>query len=268
MTERSEGAGERGVLTPEAPLLSRRLLTIEVWVVFALSLGASGVQALLQLVASLTAPKSLTRQTALLVGSLAPGRPWIDLMFQLFNIAITVAPVALVAYLLMRSGESLATLGADLREPGRDVAKGAVLAAVIGGAGLALYLAAWGVGANLTVVPARLPPVWWRIPVLLLAAAQNGVLEEVLVAGYLLHRLSQLGWRPGRALTVSALLRGSYHLYQGFGGFAGNVAMGVIFGRLYQRWGRAAPLVVAHTLIDAVTFVGYTLLHGHVSWLP
>jgi hypothetical protein len=86
--------------------------------------------------------------------------------------------------------------------------------------------------------------------------------------GYLLHRLSQLGWRPGHALTVSALLRGSYHLYQGFGGFAGNVVMGLIFGRLYQRWGRAAPLVVAHTLIDGVTFVGYTLLHGHVAWLP
>lgn len=255
-------------LTPEAPALDRRLLTTEVWVVFALSLGASGVQALLQLIASLTAPKPLSHQQALLVGSLAPGRPWIDLTFQLFNIVVAVVPVALVAYLLVRSGESLATLGIDRRMPVRDMVRGAMLAALVGGAGLALYLIAYHSGANLTVVPARLPPVWWRIPVLLLAAAQNGVLEEILVAGYLLHRLSQLGRRPGRALAVSALLRGSYHLYQGFGGFAGNVAMGLIFGRLYQRWGRAAPLVVAHTLIDGVTFVGYTLLHGHVSWLP
>jgi hypothetical protein len=251
-----------GVTLPaEAPALTRRLLAAEVWVVLALSLGASGVQALLQLIASLTAPKPLARQRALLVGSLAPGRPWIDLIFQLFNIAVAVAPVVLVAYLLTRSGESLASLGVDL-------AYGAALAAVIGGAGLGLYLAAYHAGANLMVVPAQLPPIWWRIPVLVLAAAQNGVLEEVIVAGYLLHRLSQLGWRPGRALAASALLRGSYHLYQGFGGFAGNVVMGVIFGRLYQRWGRAAPLVVAHTLIDTVTFVGYTLLHRHVSWLP
>jgi membrane protease YdiL (CAAX protease family) len=253
---------------PEAPALDRRLLTAEIWVVFALSLGASGVSALLQLIASLTAPKSLSRQKALLVGSLAPGRPWIDLAFQLFNVAVAVAPVALVAYLMVRSGESLATLGVDRRRPAQDARRGAALAAVIGGAGLGLYLAAYHAGANLTVVPAQLPPVWWRIPVLILAAAQNGVLEEVLVAGYLLHRLAQLGWRDGRALGVSALLRGSYHLYQGFGGFAGNVIMGLIFGRLYQRWGRAAPLVVAHTLIDGVTFVGYTLLQGHVSWLP
>ena len=103
---------------------------------------------------------------------------------------------------------------------------------------------------------------------LVLSAAQNAVLEEVLVAGYLLHRLRQLGWSDNRALLVSALLRGSYHLYQGFGGFAGTVAMGLLFGRLYQRWGRVTPLVVAHTLIDVVAFVGYAELAGHVSWLP
>ena len=28
------------------------------------------------------------------------------------------------------------------------------------------------------------------------------------------------------------------------------------------------PLIVAHTLLDVVAFVGYTLLAGHVSWLP
>jgi CAAX amino terminal protease family. len=64
------------------------------------------------------------------------------------------------------------------------------------------------------------------------------------------------------------VLRGSYHLYQGFGGFIGNLAMGVVFGRLYQRWGRTTPLIIAHSLIDAVAFAGYAVLHGHVSWLP
>ncbi|GAB3978967.1 type II CAAX endopeptidase family protein [Actinoallomurus acanthiterrae] len=248
--------------------LSRRLLTAEIWVVFAVSLGASGVQALLQLIASLTRPKALSHQKALIVGSYAPGRPWIDLTFQLFGIASALAPVALVAYLLARSGESLRTLGVDRRRPLQDLLRGAALAAVVGGTGLAFYLAAYYSGANLAVVPAQLPAVWWRIPVLLLSAAQNGILEEVIVAGYLLHRLSQLEWSPGRALTLSAVLRGSYHLYQGFGGFAGNLIMGLLFGVLYRRWGRAMPLIVAHTLIDAVTFVGYTLLHGHVSWLP
>jgi hypothetical protein len=177
--------------------------------------------------------------------------------------------VLLAVHFLTRSGEGVAPLGLGAARPqALDLARGVGLAAVIGGSGLALYLAAHAAGVNLTVVPEALPAVWWRTPVLLLSAAQNAVLEEVLVVGYLLHRLRQLGWRDGPALAVSAVLRGSYHLYQGLGGFAGNLVMGLLFGRLYQRWGRVRPLVVAHALIDAVAFVGYAYLVGRVSWLP
>ena len=176
--------------------------------------------------------------------------------------------MALVWYLLARSGEGLSDIGADLSQPGRDGLRGAALAALIGGTGLGLYLAAFHLGFSLNVVAESLPPVWWRIPVLILNAAQNGILEEILVLGYLLRRLDQLGWSPWRAIVFSAVLRGSYHLYQGFGGFLGNAAMGLIFGYLYKRWGRVMPMIIAHTLIDTVAFVGYAVLHGHVSWLP
>jgi len=47
----------------------------------------------------------------------------------------------------------------------------------------------------------------------------------------------------------------------------GYLVMGLIFGRLYQRWGRVGPLVVAHALIDAVAFVGYAYLAGRVRGL-
>jgi membrane protease YdiL (CAAX protease family) len=253
-----------------APLetVPRRLLVQEVWLVFAVSLGASGVRALLDLIADINSGVPLSKQATALNVSHAPGHPWIDLLFQLFDLAVGVVPVLLALYFLMRSGESRHDIGLDARQPSYDVLRGAALAAVVGGAGLGFYLLAHASGANLTVVAENLPAVWWRYPVLVLSAAQNGLLEEVLVAGYLLHRLRQLGWSDGRALTLSALLRGSYHLYQGLGGFAGNAIMGVIFARLYQRWGRTAPLFVAHTLMDTVAFVGYALLVGHVSWLP
>ncbi len=246
----------------------RRLIGWEIFVVFAVSLGASGLNALIELIGSLTAPQSLRQQQALLVGSLAPGRPLLDLVLQLVSVAEGLAPVALVFYLLARSGESPSDMGLDASQPGRDAAWGALIAAVIGGTGLALYLTAFHLGISLTVVPENLPAVWWRIPILILNAAQDGILEEVLVIGYLLRRLDQLGWTPWRAIVFSALLRGSYHLYQGFGGFLGNAVMGVIFGYLYRRWGRITPLVIAHTLIDSVAFVGYAALHGRVSWLP
>ena len=110
--------------------------------------------------------------------------------------------------------------------------------------------------------------MWWRFPVLLLSALQDGILEEVLVVGYLLTRLQLLGLRPVAAVAVSAVLRGSYHLHQGFGPFFGNVIMGATFGARFIRWRRTNPMIIAHTLNNAVAFVGYTLLTGHVSWLP
>ncbi len=246
----------------------RRLIGWEIFVVFAVSLGASGLRALIELIGSLTAPQALRQQQALLVGPLAPGRPLLDLILQFVGVAEGLAPVALVIYLMARSGETPSDMGLDASQPARDAARGAVLAALIGGTGLGLYLVAYKLGISLNVVPEDLPAVWWRIPILILNAAQNGILEEVLIIGYLLRRLDQLGWTPWRAIVFSAVLRGSYHLYQGFGGFVGNATMGLIFGYLYRRWGRVAPLVVAHTLIDTVAFVGYAALRGRVTWLP
>ncbi|WP_405059703.1 CPBP family intramembrane metalloprotease [Kribbella sp. NBC_01505] len=255
------GAGTAGVA-------SRRVLSREVWLVLALSLGASGVAAIISFTGILTSSKPISGQTAVIVGSRAPGRPWLDLAWQVFAVVTALVPVALVGHLMARGGESLRTIGFDLRERVRDLGRGTAVAAVIGGAGLGFYLLAYASGANLSVDPAQLPDHWWRIPILIAVAAQNAVLEEVIVLGYLNRRLDQLGWSVGRSTAASALLRGSYHLYQGVGGFAGNVIMGVIFCYLYRRWGRVMPLVVAHTVIDIVALVGATYLIGKVGWLP
>ncbi|MFE0726975.1 CPBP family intramembrane glutamic endopeptidase [Streptomyces antibioticus] len=246
----------------------RRILRDETLLVLGLSLGASGVAALISFVGSVTKPGGLKDQAATLNASAAPGRPWLDLAWQLFGIASALVPVALVAHFLMREGQGLRTLGFDRTRPWFDLGRGAAIAAVIGSAGIAFYLLARGLGFNLTVVPEALPDVWWKFPVLILSALQNAILEEVIVVGYLLRRLRQLGWSPGNALMASSVLRGSYHLYQGIGGFIGNMVMGVVFVFLYRRWGRVGPLVVAHTLLDIGAFVGYALLAGKVSWLP
>ncbi|MFB7218860.1 CPBP family intramembrane glutamic endopeptidase [Streptomyces sp. NPDC056227] len=248
--------------------VSRRILRSETVLVLALSLGASGVSALISFVGSLTKPGGLKDQAAMLNSSYAPGRPWLDLAWQLFGIATALVPVALVAHLLIREGVGLRAIGFDRTRPGSDLGRGTVIAAGIGSAGLAFYLVARAAGFNLTVVPESLPDVWWKFPVLILSALQNAVLEEVIVVGYLLRRLGQLGWTPMAALVASSMLRGSYHLYQGIGGFIGNMVMGVVFVLLYRRWGRVGPLVAAHALLDIGAFVGYALLAGKVGWLP
>jgi len=269
-SERLEaGGGEVEPLGAQPPEgLSRRALVLEVWLVLALSLGADAVYAVLDLLNSLTVSVPLRAQHAVINASAGANSSLLNLAYELAGVATGLVPVALVVYLLVRSGESSSSIGLDRARLGKETVWGAALAAGVGGAGLALYLGAYHAGLSVNVVPTNLPAVWWRIPVLVLSAVQNGVLEEVVVCGYLLHRLRQLQWGEGRSLVTSALLRGSYHLYQGFGGFLGNAAMGLLFGRLYQRRGRLVRLIVAHSLIDTVAFVGYVLLKNRVSWLP
>ncbi|WP_433388679.1 CPBP family intramembrane glutamic endopeptidase [Micromonospora sp. KLBMP9576] len=239
---------------------TRRMLGTETLLVLGLSLGQSAVYATVSIVAKLTADGPLSKQTAALNTSASP-RPWLDLTYQLLGIVFALLPVLLAVHLLARDpGDPARTLGLDARRPGQDVARGAGLAALIGLPGLALFWVAAQLGVNATLVPAALPELWWTVPVLILAAVQNSVLEEVIVVGYLVTRLRQLHWRIGAIVATSALLRGSYHLYQGFGAFLGNVVMGVVFSLFYLRTRRVMPLIVAHTLLDVVAFVGYAVL--------
>jgi membrane protease YdiL (CAAX protease family) len=248
--------------------LPRQVLREEILLVFGVSLGASAVYSLVSIVGRLTARTALADQQATLNSSAAPGRPWLDLTYQLLGIVAALVPAGLGLHLLSRTDSpALRTIGLDGRRMKLDLAAGSALALVIGLPGLALYAGSHALGINATVVPTALPQVWWAIPVLVLAAIQNALLEEILVVGYLLTRLGQLGWRSWPSIAASAVLRGSYHLYQGFGGFLGNVIMGLVFGWAYRRWGRIAPLVVAHAMLDIASFVGYALLKDRIAGL-
>lgn len=248
-------------------MTERRVLRTEVLLLLGVSLGASGVYAVVNIVARLIATRPLAQQTATLNASRAP-QPWLDLTLQLLDILFGVVPALLAVYLLARDpGEPPAELGLDRRRPGFDLTTGAGLAALIGIPGLAFYVLARRLGINAEVIPAALPSAWWAVPVLVLAAAQNAVLEEIVVVGYLVTRLRQLGLRVWSTIAASAVLRGSYHLYQGIGGFLGNAAMGVVFGLFFLRTRRVLPLVVAHAILDIVSFVGYALFKDRLGRL-
>lgn len=240
----------------------------ETWLVLGVSLGASAIWSLLRIVDRLTRAEALGSQTTAMNSSVTPDRPWLDLAYQLTGIALALVPVLLALHLLRRDDpREPRTMGFDLRRPGQDLLRGAAIAAAVGIPGLALYAAAKALDLNTTISAANLASAWWTIPVLVLAAAQNAVLEEVVMIGYVFRRWGEAGWGTWRVIVTSALIRGTYHLYQGFGGFVGNVVMGLFFGWLYTRTRRVMPLVLAHTILDVVAFVGYALLKPHLSWL-
>jgi uncharacterized protein len=243
---------------PAAGPASRRRLIFEVLIVLGLSLGQSAVYAVVNLLDKLTkAP--LGQQTTTMNPTLNE-RPYFDLMYQLLDILFALVPVALVLFLLTAPGRSaFATIGFTFSRPVRDFLFGFGLAVVIGVGTIGVYAAGRALGVTTAIVPAALDEYWWSIPVLILSALRHAVVEEVIVVAYLFNRFAKFGWNTVTSIVVSSLLRGSYHLYQGFGPFIGNFIMGLIFGYFYSRYGRVMPLVIAHALLDIGAFVGFTL---------
>lgn len=242
----------------------RRLLGVEIWVVLGISLGQSAIYAVLSIVNKLTDDVPLAQQTTSMNMSRTPEKPWLDLAYQLAGTVFPLMPVVLVLYLLwavQRPEEGpFRAMGFDLARPRRDLGAGFLIFAGIGVAGVAFYVFAVLTGINTQVNPANLVAAWWMVPILILRAAMNGILEEVVMVGYLFTRWAQRGGQMWQILVISALVRGGYHLYQGFGGFIGNLVMGLVFGWIYLKTKRVMPLVVAHTLLDVVAFLGYPLL--------
>ncbi|WP_415915945.1 CPBP family intramembrane glutamic endopeptidase [Speluncibacter jeojiensis] len=251
---------------PQTDPRARQMLWFEVAVVLLVTFGLSGLSSILSLLESALSSAGLGGTTVALNRSMS-SISLIDLAFQVLSVLKLFAWAGLALYLLWRSGLGPRTVGLARIRRRPDVLPGIGLAALIGLPGLGLYFLARAVGANVHVVPTALHDTWWRLPTLVLWAIANAVAEETVVVAYLLSRLRTLGWSPNRALWASALLRGSYHLYQGIGGGLGNVVMGLVFGRWWQRTGRLWPLIIAHALIDTVAFVGYALLAPHLSWL-
>ncbi|WP_280804800.1 CPBP family intramembrane glutamic endopeptidase [Aurantimicrobium minutum] len=233
---------------------------LEIAIVLGLSLGSSAVYSIVSLIRKLTTPEALNAQKAVINQPLSD-QPIFDLVYQLLGIFFGLVPVVLVFWLLAKPGKSaFDQLGFNFAQPGKDLLRGFGLAAIIGIPGLGLYLVGNALGITVTIVPTALDTYWWTVPVLVLAALRAALVEELIVVGYLFTRLREFGWKTWQIILTSAALRGSYHLYQGFGPFVGNFVMGVVFGLAYQRWGRTMPLVIAHWILDIVSFTGYAVV--------
>lgn len=238
---------------------ARTRLRWEIVLVLGATLGLSGVYSLLALLRAALATTPIANQTT----QLNPTRdvfPVWDVVYGVLNVVGDLFLVGLVIYLLWEPGRSaFRAIGLDFSRIGSDVLRALAVGLAIGIPGLGLYLAGRALGMTLAVAAAPATPPWWTIMVLVLSAVRAGLLEEVIMLGWLFDRLRRLGVGPIATILTSAAIRGVYHAYQGLPAILGNFVMGLVFGWAYRRWGRVMPLVIAHTLIDITAFVGYPL---------
>ena len=230
----------------------------ELWLVLMVSLGASAIYSILSLARKLTSTQGLAGSVTTINQPLAK-TPWLDLVSQLASISLALVPVLLALYFLRMDNIKIGLMPVK-----KDWVIGVSLPLLIGIPGIALYVVALNLGLTSRIVPSSLGDYWWTPVVLVLAALRSGLQEEIIAVAFLAKKLKII--RPEitviSVVVISSLFRASYHLYQGFSAFLGNFVMGLVFGYLFMRTGRVAPLVIAHTIMNTAVFIGFPLVAG------
>jgi hypothetical protein len=220
----------------------RRLFGWETWLVLALFPLPATIAALAALASHLAA--GFAAQSAVFI----PNEPVLSAAFAMAVIASELSAAAMVLYLLVRSGEGITAIGLGGHRLRLDLA-------LVMPVWLLVQLIPQGVGAS--VVRSLSLPTFHvssvgspdYLLIALLGALVAGVLEEIVVLGYLVRRLEQRGWSVPWIVTVAVAIRVSYHLYYGPG------VIPIVFWAtasvlLYLRIRRLLPFIICHVAWD------------------
>lgn len=242
------------------PRAHRRRLVAElviVLAVFPLPYAVSAVQAL---VAYLLGEGAGSRIPILFAGHKGIGFP-----FVLVEVLLPLAAGALVLYLLSVPGGDggPAAIGLDRKQIRADLALLLPVFAFcelipIAGGGLVLH--ALGVRSPTPATGGL--PAYYGIAYVAMAVVA-GIVEEIVVLGYLVRRLEQLGLRPLWVVVLAVAVRGSYHLYYGWGVLP-ILAWATVSVLLYRRFRRLAPFVIVHALWDSGLFLSGRFLFAEI----
>lgn len=239
-------------------------LWVQILLVLGVSLGASALWSILNLAETMTTVGIADSQAQM--NTAQSPSPVFDVLRQCLGILLAFVPVVLALYFLAGSAGQLKSvvrqIGLDFKAPWPDLGLGLLLFLVMGLGTLGLYQAGRALGITAELTTNAGGTEWWNIALLVAQAVRHSVVEEVIVVAFLADRLLRVGWSWPAVLIGSAVLRGSYHLYQGIGPALGNVVMGLVFLWLYRKTGRIMPLVIAHFLLDVVGFLAGAYFFG------
>jgi len=196
--------------------------------------------------------------------------PWVWVALDASARLAQLAAAALVCYLLAQSGEGLAVIGLGGRKLRMDLALVLPVFIVVQylpqtfGRDLLQWLHIQGfyLGTPLQLQgPAALTTAQ------VIAGVAAGILEEIVVLGFLVRRLEQLGFGSSWVVVIAVAVRVSYHLYYGWN--AVPIALWALASVLvYLRIRRLLPFILCHIAWDvAIPFRAFYASAYHVMLL-
>jgi hypothetical protein len=242
-----------GARSPDVPGI-HRVLAAELLIVLAVFPLPFVITAVSVLIARIQLGYSLPS------GSLIPIHgEWLSAGLQVGGELTELAGAALVWYLLTRSGEGLGAIGLGGRKLRMDLA-------LI----LPVFIVVQYVPQTFASDVLRwldLQPFYLSNPLLInspaaittiqvVSAVMAGIVEEIVVLGFLVRRLEQLGLRTSWVVVIAVLVRVSYHLYEGW--YAVPIALWALATVLvYLRIRRLLPFILCHIAWDVAIPVGF-----------
>jgi membrane protease YdiL (CAAX protease family) len=195
--------------------------------------------------------------------TVVPGQPLTNMVLGILLYTSVGAVVPLSLFLLSRTGQSASELGLGVPSWSADIWPGFCLAVLSFASEIVVLIPFAPLlihQSSLVVRPAigHVPPYYVVYAIAL--SAITAITEEVVVNGYLLTRLEQLGWTPRSALVLSVVLRTSYHAYYGIAFFL-VIPFGYFVTRSFQKHRRINRPIAAHFLYDAVLTTISVLVH-------
>jgi membrane protease YdiL (CAAX protease family) len=180
--------------------------------------------------------------------------PWLVVSITFIEQLGYLAAAGMVCYLLSRSGEGVRSINLGTRRLRMDLALLLPVFVVVEWLPqlLGVHVVAWLhlQGFYLYPSPTSLSMLALTITQIGLSISA-GILEEVIVLGYLIRRLEQRGLRVEFVVVIAVAVRVSYHLYYGWNVLP--IALWALVSVLvYLRVRRLLPFILCHIAWDAV----------------